>query len=218
MVADDGRSRGVALFGSHARDDAGPGSDVDLLVIHDGLPPEDLLDELDERVSIAFYAPTRLEALRTRSPLFALHLATEAVILDDPASLLRRALKRHDHLTAEAAHRVLTSTRRRMSDFEALPARRQTSGELYAIAKQAAMIACADAGFPEFNRRRAFRTMCDITPAVALDVEKVIALELDWLSLRLPTPTHVSTPPDSAQLQSVRRIVEAVAYVVARGY
>lgn len=85
----------AALFGSFARGDAEPHSDVDLLVVCDeGQKPSvyaDLSLSLSsefEKISICSYSPKELRFMAGRGSLFLLHLRDESSLLFDRTGLL----------------------------------------------------------------------------------------------------------------------------------
>ena len=99
----------VALFGSHARGDAHPDSDLDLLVIADGLPDElkrqrrmvyDLLpDDLEISTQLVVYSRERFLA---NFPSFYLDLGLDAKVLHDSNGFLQQQLERIRVITREA--------------------------------------------------------------------------------------------------------------------
>lgn len=213
--AEDPFCRGVALFGSYARGDSTAASDLDLLVIHAGGVPEEILDGLDPRVSVAFYTAERFVRLPSISPLFNLHLMTEAAILDDSHGLIGSHLGSIPGFAREDAARVAAASQRRMRDIASLPPRRRLSGELYAVAKQSAMLLSATQGSPTFNRAQAFEQLEQLAPWLSDDVQTAIQLETHWLSLRA-RHAHVGLSASAGELDAVNRIVEAVTNVVGR--
>jgi len=208
-------SRGIAVFGSYARGDYTPASDLDLLVIHAGRAPEEILDGLDPRVSVVFYTAERFARLPLVSPLFNLHLVTEAAILDDSHGLIGSNLGSVAGFAREDVARVAASSQRRMRDIVNLPPRRRLSGELYAVAKQSAMLLSAAHGSPTFNRAQAFEQLEQLAPQLSDDVRTAIRLETHWLSLRARY-TQAAVSASASELEAVRRIVEAVTHVVGR--
>ena len=69
-------------------------------------PPEDLFDHLPPFVSLAFYDPRRIQELRFRSPLFALHLAIEGTIIRDSTGLIKQLQASAKALTRGDLERV----------------------------------------------------------------------------------------------------------------
>jgi hypothetical protein len=81
-----GRALGVLLYGSWARRDAGPFSDLDLLLLSDLRSRT----RKSDKVSVTFYSSAQLrEAHRT---LYGMHLVRDGVILHDSVGELARIL------------------------------------------------------------------------------------------------------------------------------
>jgi predicted nucleotidyltransferase len=72
-------SPGAILFGSHARGDNGPGSDIDILQ----LSPAPRGAYRAGLISVSRYTVRRLGTLAQEGSLFAWHLALEAIALDE---------------------------------------------------------------------------------------------------------------------------------------
>ncbi len=188
-IEQDSRVRAVAIFGSVARDEAGPRSDLDVLVVHDGPMPDDLDDMVTENVTMAFYTPTRLAALPVRSPLFATHLALEAVPLRDESGALTRTLRSVRPLDTETISRLLASTRRRFDELVGQPRglalNPQAAGaELYALAKQGAMLLDAADGINNFNRHRALQQAYARVGLSSTERKLIDDLEEQWHAAR----------------------------------
>lgn len=80
---------GVMLYGSVARGDNGPSSDVDLLQL-----VEDRTEHYQVgKISVAVYTAEDLSRMCTFGSLFALHLVAEGRILEDPDGWLRTILE-----------------------------------------------------------------------------------------------------------------------------
>jgi predicted nucleotidyltransferase len=197
----DSRVLAVAVFGSVARREAGPRSDLDVLVVHDGPMPDDLDDLVTENVTMAFYTPARLAALPTRSPLFATHLTLEGVTLHDEHGALMRTLQSVRPLDARTLSRLLSSTCRRFDELldqpRGLALNPQAAGaELYALAKQGAMLLGAADRINDFNRHRALHhayTRGGLSPA---ERNLIDGLEEPWHAARSawydsPNPEHL---------------------------
>lgn len=217
-MGDDRRVDGVLLFGSFARSEASGSSDIDLVVVHHGPVPEDLLDEdLSPRLSIGFYSPARLAELPERCPLFANHLAREGLVFQDRTGVLSGVLRRVNPVSASSADRLAALTERRLADVlddpSFGPSDRLSAAELYALAKQSALLASARAGLYEFNRHRALLWVGETTPQLRSDVENVSALETAWLSNR---HTPKATEPVSVSSSLVSSVVRIVQF--ARGH
>ncbi len=81
----------VMLYGSSARGDSTPDSDVDLLVLVSERPGS----VASGRLSIVRYLPTQIEAMVSARGLFAWHLKSEGVYLEDDQNVLRSLLEAH---------------------------------------------------------------------------------------------------------------------------
>ena len=84
-------SLALLLYGSHARGDQAPASDVDLLQ----LVPEPRKGYSEGAVSVVAYTIGQLRNMARAGSLFAWQLRTEGIILDDPNRLLETVLGEH---------------------------------------------------------------------------------------------------------------------------
>jgi predicted nucleotidyltransferase len=214
-LVEDPRCLGVLLFGSAARDEAGENSDLDLLVAHIGKVPEEALDLLPAAVSVSFYDSARLHKLVQQSPLFGIHLAREGKRIYDPNGILGRSLGRAPPLSRAAFARVAGSTWRRydqlVRDPRFGPDDPFSAAELYALAKQTAMLVSAMEHRYEFNREVAFESLAESFPSLSSAIGATRELESAWLGLR-PAGRRKQLPltmPDSGPT-SVKRILETV--------
>jgi hypothetical protein len=79
----------VAIYGSVARGDMGPSSDVDVLVISDRA-----IEQTEcGRVSVTFYQEDHLRTLAHSGSLFVLHLKREARVMKDARGALARTFE-----------------------------------------------------------------------------------------------------------------------------
>lgn len=187
----DSRCRGVLLFGSGARGSSDRNSDLDLLVLYRHEVPEEVLDLLQPSVSVSFYDEERLRALPRCSPLFAIHLAREGLPLYDPQGAFRETLNSVGPLSREAAAELAAWTRHRLDGVLAdpcySPSDQISASELYALAKQTALLISAERSDFEFDRHRAFADLAGLNRELRGDLEMVSLLEPAWLSAR---PTY----------------------------
>jgi predicted nucleotidyltransferase len=86
-----GETLAVMLYGSHARGDATPESDIDLLQ----LVPHSPNSYRNGVVTVVAYTPDQLREMATSGGLFAWHLRSEGRVLEDPDGLLVGALAGH---------------------------------------------------------------------------------------------------------------------------
>jgi predicted nucleotidyltransferase len=220
ILRSDPRCQGVLLFGSAARRDENENSDLDLLVLYRDEVPEETLDRLAERVSVSFYDEARLRALPSRSPLFAVHLAHEGRALYDPRGKLRETLGAVGPLTGGNAAAVAALTRKRLArvlaDPEYAPADALSAGQLYALAKQSALLTSALHGEYEFDRKRAFRALADSQRSLRADLERVALLEPAWLSVR-PTFELASFDREALDEEVASAAVRVIDHLVNVG-
>lgn len=84
-----GASLGVLLYGSHARGDSLPSSDIDLLQVVENSPRSYAIG----RVSVVAYTVGQLGEMCLTGSLFAWHLRTEGIVLDDPSGAVSEILR-----------------------------------------------------------------------------------------------------------------------------
>lgn len=219
-LREDGRTQAILLFGSAARHEAARTSDVDLLVLHRDSVPEEVLDQIDARVSISFYRQDRLDALPSRSPLFAIHLAREGQAIWDPDDLFRRALGSVGPLAPGDVKKLKVLTSWRLASvlrdpfFEASDD--LSAGQLYALTKQAAMLASASQGRFEFNRHHALDALAGVDRSLRNDARAAALLEGAWLARRHPhTPRW--RPAEAVEAKADVAAARVIARIVGHG-
>jgi len=217
-IRSDNRIDGLLLFGSFARDEADGNSDVDFLVLHRDRAPDDILDDLPSRASVTFYSSQRLAELSNSSPLFANHLAREGIVLQDRFGALSAALSKVEPITDSVADRLARNTASRcdivLRDPSFGVSDRLSAAELFALSKQAALLAGARSGRYEFNRRRAFADLGESNRRLSSDVDNVLSLEPVWLSSR--RASHNSSAPVSLTPEIVESVTRILAIVAGR--
>lgn len=83
------RSRkAVMIFGSAARGDMQPQSDVDILVIHHGLAGTVRRGVFN----ISYYSPSHIKDMAKKGSLFVRHLIMDGLVYEDPSGILRNCL------------------------------------------------------------------------------------------------------------------------------
>jgi hypothetical protein len=101
----EGTTLAVMLYGSHARGDARPDSDVDLLQV----VPHSPRSYASRSVSVVAYTADQVTSMAREGGLFAWHLRSEGRVLSDSQGLLREALSEH---RGPAIERVLGRLRK----------------------------------------------------------------------------------------------------------
>ena len=213
----------VLLYGSVARGDAGPDSDIDLLVIGDdaGQTIAELrrwIADLDaeHRAGIAFHTRTSFAALVEEGSRFLVHLRREGNVLLDRTGQLQAFLA--SPWQPVSVDREIAVELDRLSSYD----RPEVFGErflfplahVFTIGKAIVMARLADEGVLEFNRRRAFAEYARRHPAVAPEVELIASLE-PFLARTRRKPASMPFPPAgraaAAQLESGVAAVRRVA-------
>jgi hypothetical protein len=189
----DPRVSAVAVFGSVARGDANARSDIDILVVHDGPMPDDLADLVPGNVTMAFYSEKRLAKIPARSPLFALHLSREAIVVNDTRGAIAHTMHQVRSLSGIVASELMASPNTKLAELLRQPHRLETTptaaaAELYALAKQTAMTLAAVDGRPCFNRHVALRGAYSSLSLASSDRVQIDSLEEYWQVARHDAP------------------------------
>lgn len=207
---------GVCLYGSVARGDAGPHSDLDLLVVGEDpdLRPSSMrralgLSGSEPRVSIVYHTPDTLNRYIETGSRFLLHVQLEGEILYDGSGLLE-SLKQRSPIRGPIRGEV-DGQLRRLSLYEN-PARYNGNflfplAHIYAIGKAILMAILSENEIYEFDRDRAFDAFTKRFPDSANDVET-----LRWLT---PFYTLVSKGIEQELPFSYHQCDEYVAEAVA---
>jgi predicted nucleotidyltransferase len=165
LVREFPQIRGVCLFGSVARGDAGPDSDLDLLVVGDDpqLAPSLIrrslnLREARPRVSIIYHTADTLDRYLKTGSRFLLHLQLEGDVLYDSSGVLRDLQARP--LLKTPVRAEVTGQLKRLSLYDD-PERYNGNflfplSHIYAIGKAIVMAILCENEIYEFNRERAF--------------------------------------------------------------
>ncbi|MBV8529576.1 MAG: nucleotidyltransferase domain-containing protein, partial [Candidatus Dormibacteraeota bacterium] len=179
----------VCVFGSVARGDATPGSDIDLLVltddrtvtrraVTDGLPPQPRAFP----ISVACFSVAGLAAVMRRGDSFARHLQNECVV----------AWQRDGEATAVLAIRPTATTAaaevsRHLDRLQAFERPQRFNdrflfplADLYVIAKAVVMARLTVEGAPEYNRARAFAAMRQRHPELGRSLDRLGGLSPFW--------------------------------------
>ncbi len=147
----------VALYGSVARGDSGPGSDVDVVVIAQRASEQD--DETG--LAVTAYEEAHLVSLAGAGSLFVLHLKLEARVLKDPAGSFARVF---DAWRMPSIDRTLAGMRAAASVLDVTDElRRLRSRELRAVAlfvlRSTVYLRCLERGQPTFALRGVARVL-----------------------------------------------------------
>jgi predicted nucleotidyltransferase len=212
----------VLLYGSVARGDAGPGSDIDLLIIGQdaGQTIAGLrrwVGELDpeRRAGLVFHTRTSFAAIIEEGSRFLVHLRSEGELLFDRTDQLRGFLEspwQPVSVDAEIAGEL-----ERLSSYS----RPELFGgrflfplaHVFTIGKAIVMARLADEGIFEFNRRRAFVEYARRHPAVAQDVETIARLEPFLARTRRQSSPLPFRPAGEQAAEELRTGVDAVRRV-----
>jgi predicted nucleotidyltransferase len=177
----------VCLFGSVARGDETPWSDIDLLVIGsraeatraeivEALPPQ----LRESHLSLLYRSSEELARLSEEQGIFVDHIRREGIILHDSTGQLTRALS-GDALPWSNVEAELESELVRLRPYENLE--RFSSNflfclsHLYAIGKSIVILDLAKEGVFEFNRDEAFRKFRTLRPDKADEIETIAQLQ-----------------------------------------
>lgn len=212
----DPRVSAGAIFGSLARGDANGRSDIDILVVHDGPMPDDLADLVPGNVTMAFYSQKRLAKIPTRSPLFALHLSRESIVVSDRRGEIAHMMHQVRGLSGIVASDLMALTNAKLDELLRQPGRLETTptataAELYALAKQAAMTLAAGDGRPCFNRHAALWGAYSSLSLAASERAQIDSLEEHWQVARHDAPDLSVTVDIERASAAVQRLLTSCA-------
>jgi predicted nucleotidyltransferase len=210
----------VLLFGSVARGDANPWSDIDLLLTSSDLKltVAELRKAISERnhVSLIYYQTSSFETLYRRRPLFIAHLKKEGVVLFDPLGVLSRMLESPSLAKADIAEEIKTYLAK-LTPYR-YPKRYNNNflfclSHLYSIGKGVIMLGLAGCGILEFNREAAFERSASLNPDLAGQVATVARLRPFYrlVSGREPEPLPFSYHDAAIEMEEAVKAIESLA-------
>jgi predicted nucleotidyltransferase len=210
----------ILLFGSVARGDANPWSDIDLLVTSSDpeLTVAKLRTAISERnhVSLIYYQTPSFETLYRRRPLFVAHLKKEGLVLYDPLGVLNRMLESPNPAKADIAEEIKVYLAK-LTPYR-FPKRYNNNflfclSHLYSIGKGVIMLGLANCGVLEFNREAAFEQFESLNPDLADNVAKVARLRPFYrlVSGRRPEPLPFSYHDAAMEMEEAVKAIESLA-------
>jgi predicted nucleotidyltransferase len=219
---------GVCLYGSVARGDAGPESDLDLLVVGEDpdLRPSSMrralgLSDSKPRVSIVYHTPTTLHRYIETGSRFLLHVQLEGEVLYDDSGLLED-LKRRSPIQGPIRQEI-EGQLRRLRLYED-PARYNGNflfplSHIFAIGKAILMAILSENEIYEFDRNRAFDAFIERFPDSDVDVETLrrlvpfYTLVSKGIEQELPFSYHHCDEEVSGAIAAVQRLADKSAWL-----
>ena len=214
----------VLLYGSVARGDAGPDSDIDLLVIGEdagqtiaGLRRWVSDVDGERRAGLAFHTRESFAAIVDERSRFLVHLRREGEVLLDRTGLLQAFLASPwrpvsvDNEIAVELDRLMSYDRPELFGGRFL----FPLAHVFTIGKAIVMARLVDEGVLEFNRRRAFAEYARRHPAVAPEVELIASLEPFLARTRRQASSLPFPPAGQAAAKELEAGVAAVRRVAA---
>lgn len=221
MVGEFPQVSGVCLFGSVARGDDGPRSDIDLFVV--GKDPELTPSRIRQRlrlknrppkVSIVYHTPETLDRYMKSGSRFLVHLQIEGQVLYDEAGLLK-AIQSQPPLSTPVDAEI-EGQLKRLELFEK-PKRFNGNflfplAHVFASGKAIVMAILAANQIYEFNRDSAFAAFAAKFPESNEDIEALrrlapfAALVTKGITEDLPFPYRDCEGELATAIEAVRRL------------
>jgi len=223
--------QGVCLFGSVARGEAGPKSDVDLFVIGDDpdLTPSVIYRQLhlqkgEPKVSIVYHTPETLDRYIETGSRFLVHLQLEGEVLYDASGRLTELKHRPPLKTPIRAEVEGQLGRLALYDD---PSRYNGNfllalSHVFAIGKAIVMAVLSENEIFEFDRDRAFAAFARRFPKRRGDIEVLRELAPFYgvvskgIEQDLPFPYHDCEAELKEAIAAVRRIAKTARYARSR--
>ena len=179
----------VCVFGSVARGDAAPTSDIDLLVLGDdtALTRRAVLDAIPSTacafpLSLAYFTADRLLQVMRGNDSFAQHLRRECVVVWERDTAATRILTE-----PAVGHPAMVEIVRQLERLQAFERPERFNGRLlfplahlYVIAKAVVMARLVGEHAHEFNRDRAFSALCRQHPELVGSLRRLESLRPFW--------------------------------------
>lgn len=219
----------ACLFGSVARGEASPWSDIDLLLIGSErrVLPSVLIkclrpSEREARISLSYRSADALVKDFEQGALFIEHLRREGRALYDRSGILGRLLSRPFTLKLNVED-ALADQLRMLKPYER-PERFNGNflfplSHLYSIGKGVVMLGLGRAGTFEFNRERAFERFKQLHPEAAPQVEQIARLRpfYNLVTHRRPEPLPFSYKLAAAPLRESVQAIKDLASAATSG-
>jgi predicted nucleotidyltransferase len=216
IIESDAGVRAVVLYGSVAVQQAGEGSDVDLLVLSDnpvsGRKLARKVPDLREPVfNTAYYTPLLLDKARQRDWTFPACLSEQAVLLAGDEECLHWLYTPVPPRDVSAAQVNRLREQLQLADALMSISSQRQAFEIYRSVRQALVLLCASHGLHTWRRNEAFEATKQLLPQVSHDIDIVADLYPHWEALH----RHTQTPPPSKEetrtaILSATRIYDAV--------
>jgi predicted nucleotidyltransferase len=222
ILAGYGEVQAAALYGSVARGDHEPHSDVDLLVVCSPQNEEELhrrltahLSKQIGKLSLSIYTPQGLHFLARARSLFLLHLKQEALLLFDRSGFLR------DALAGLEARESYESDFRKSLEL-ATPLKTAVSGApnelhrlayIYSLFRVYGVYLLAERGIYEFSKVRMSAALAQGRPTQASNIALLSSLRVlnaNFFSGGEPTDQPIAAEGPSQLQASARALGELV--------
>lgn len=176
--------RSLCLLGSAARGEAGPTSDIDILVLTDKVcRPSELLSKLDAqdpRLALICKSFENFEAACRRGSVFSTHVRAEGQIVYDPGGELRTVLAENAAVPAdvEASYRWASRELRRYDDLAPFGGLYSfVFARLFAVGRAVAIARSIEIGTPRFGKLTPFRALTESHPELSASVKGTVSLK-----------------------------------------